>query len=893
MNALTRSRADSAMFIPTGKIRIPPLNEGNRPRPRLDNILSADSGPSLTLVTAPSGYGKTTAVSDWARRSLIPVGWLSLDPEDNDAVRFWNGVAASIRESTVFKDDSYILDMDASLQPLEVRIDRLTESLYRLNKNLAVVLDDYHHIGNPEIHRQLEKWIDRLPPFVRLIVVSRSNPGFQVARLRANGRLLELGVSDLRFRPEEASSYLNDGLKLGLSPDDVASFVGKTEGWITGIKLFALALDVRDDRSEFIDSVNGGRRHIKEYLAEEVFAGQSEELRHFLLRTSVLDRMSAPLCNRLTGRTDGGESLERLVKSGLFIVPLDDRGEWYRYHPLFAEFLRDKLRRLDERLDLDLTRQAALWLQEIGYEREAVPYWLRAAEYVQAGSRIGELAPYLLKEGSWSLLKSWLDQLPSRMVHGSERLSIAYAWSALLSGLSVEAESGLRKSGRTLLKSASRTDDSEALNDWLGEAALVRMMSAFYRRDLRSALAYAKESVVRKTAISDFIRIGIDFNTHEARLSRGLLGMNGHLRKAAAYLKQMEPDVAADPANTLATGYSYAVLGEILYEWNRLPAAEESLLKGVRIGESSRNPGLWVPAMMSLIKLKAKLSHRGQAADLLHELSRSTIPAGSSIWSRVVGAFLVERRLAEGCREEAAEWLKRTAVYLSDTAQVVREYEHTVRIRSLRALGHLPMALENAERLSLSAEKEGRTLSHVEFVNLQAMIHGAEGRVERATELLSDGLRLAEREGYVHLYTDEGVPMANLLRHTLDRVVSGELRHVSARYIRMLLSAFGGATPEESGRVSNPRKPAAISPDASEELSARQWEILDRVSTGATNQQIADDLFISVGTLKIHLNRIYKKLNVDNREQAIRWAVREKRLREPPVKGGYPKEYNP
>jgi LuxR family maltose regulon positive regulatory protein len=859
----------------------------------LVKLLDAGSACRLTIVAAPSGYGKTTAVADWARQTSILASWLSLDSEDNDPIRFWNGIVASIQAANAFPDDSLRQAMNAfPHQPIEVGLDRVAEQLHRLEGTLSVVLDDYHLIRNPDIHLQLSAWLDRLPPLVRVLIVSRAEPGFPLARLRASGRLLELGISDLRFDDDEADSYLNDGLELGLLPADMTGLIGKTEGWIAGIKLMAMAMDARGDCSAFIDSVNGSERFIMDYLTEEVLSRQPEQVQHFLLRTSVLDRMSASLCNQLTGRTDSGEILAGLEKANLFIVPLDSQGSWYRYHHLFAEFLRDKLRRLDEKLASELIRQAAIWLQENARAREAIQYWLEAAEYARAGELIGELAPYLLKEGSWSLLKSWLDAMPSSMTHESERLSITYAWSALLSGQSGESENALRKSGRALLKSASWTGSPEAQSDWLGEASLVRMMAAFCRNDLRSALIYAKESVERKTVISDFIRIGIDLNAHETRLCRGALGMSGHLRKAASYLKQMESDVAADPADTLATGYSYAVFGEIMYEWNRLPAAEENLLKGVRIGETSRNPGLWVPAMKALIGLKDSLGNRGQADELLVELVRSPIPAASPLWADVVEAFRIERRLSIGEYEEAAEWLERTGAHLGDSTLVIREYEHLVRIRILRALGKTSEAIDGAERLWLSAEKKGRKLTLVELVNLQALIHRDEGRPEQATARLRDGLRIAEREGYVRSYADEGEPMAELLRHTLDRVVSGELRNVSARYIRMLLSAFGSPKANDV-KGPRPRKSAAEPFAESEELSARQWEILDRVLTGATNQRIADDLFISVGTLKIHLNRIYKKLNVDNREQAISWAEREKQLRESSVGIGFPLEYNP
>ncbi|MFC5467997.1 LuxR C-terminal-related transcriptional regulator [Cohnella suwonensis] len=868
---------EALLSIVLTKISIPVQSGESQGRRRLEDQLDRYASHRLTTVTAPSGYGKTTLVANWARRGNRSVSWLSLDADDNDMMRFWHGIIASIQAVRSSFGESILQAMTSLPQyPIEACIAQITEQLYKLDVDFAIVLDDYHLIDNPAIHNKIAAWIDFLPPRIHLILISRSEPDFPVARLRARDQLLELNMNDLRFQHEETALYFKRQMHSSLSLSDIALLMQKTEGWIAGMKLMALSLNSHSDPSSFIDSINGSQRYIMDFLAEEVLLRQPEHVQSFLLQTSILDRMTGALCDRLTGQVDGNEVLLYLEKTNLFIVSLDQERRWYRYHHLFAEFLRDRLLRKDGERTRALYRQAADWQIENGYPTEAIASLLKAQSYAEAAELIGEAAPFLLKEGSWGLLNGWLSSFPQLRIYESERLSIAYAWSALLSGQSSEAEASLRKAGRTLTKTELWKQIPELQNDWLGEASIVRMMAAFFRKDIRGALTYAKESIQRKTTISDFIRIGIDFNVHEAFLTRGMLGMNGHLRKAASYIKQMEPDVEKDPENTQATGYSHVVFGEIMYEWDKLPQAEKYLLTGIKIGELSRNWGLLVPAYLTLVKVKIAQGKPNQAADLLQELIRPLSEASNDRWRSIADAYAITLQIQEGNLQAVSDWLENKGMTLQEGTFVVHEFEHTTKIRALRMIGRTAEALEHIERLLYSSEKEGRTLSQIELLNIQAMILYEQGQLGQATVTLHEGLLLAERDGYVRLYIDEGKPMKELLLLTLDRIVAGELRHASARYVRMLLEGF---TERKGDRDGDQETYPNEDKETSYDLSPRQWEILKLVAAGETNQSIADQLFISIGTLKIHLNRIYKKLRVDNREQAVQWARREEPLR--------------
>lgn len=844
------------LSIVTTKMLIPGHSGDIVARQRLEEKLDGNIKHKLTTVTAPSGYGKTTLVANWATRSSETVLWVSLDLGDNDMMRFWHNIIASVQTLINGFSESILKLMHSFLSPpIEVCIAQMAEEFNALKQEIVIVLDDFHVIDNVSIHRTLTSWIDYLPQHIHLILISRSEPALPLSRLRARGQLLEISMTDLQFQFDEIEVLCNRHLRLGLSLPEIVMLMERTEGWVIGMKLAALTLQNQSDSVSFIDSVRGSHRYIMDFLAEEVLLRQAEHIQAFLLQTSISERITGALCDRLTGRSDGSELLLQLEKSNLFIVALDQERKWYRYHHLFADFLRNRLFRSGEERVNSLHRRAAAWLQEQGSDAEAIVHWLAANSFAEASELIGKAAPYMLQKGEWTTLNGWLSSFPPQVIYETPRLSIAYAWSAVLSNQPGEAERIMRTAGRTLTKYGDWQQNPEQKNDWLGEVALVRMIAAFIRKDIRGVLGFSRESIRLKTTISEFVRVGFDLNVHEAFVTRGILGMKGQFRKMASYFKEMEADIEKDLSQTQAIGYSYIAFGEIMYEWNKLLQAEKYVLTGIKIGEDCRNAGIWVPGTMTLAKIKYAQGKVERALELISEAIDRLSGREHVKWRSMAEACATMLWIRKGREQEAIAWLKRSGPVLKEGSLITREFEHITMIRALTMLGRMDEAHACVERLLHSAEKEGRMISKVEVIILQAMMLYSQGHAEQAAIALRQGLLAAEREGYIRLFVDEGERMADLLKLVMDKAAAGGIPNVSTRYIRMLLNCFIDIS-------------ISVNDAGAPELTSRQWEILNRVAAGETNPKIAEELFITAGTLKMHLNHIYKKINVDNREQA-------------------------
>ena len=632
--------------ILTTKLSIPPARSDSVPRPRLIDRLNGVMQRKLTLLSAPAGFGKTTLLSVWcaaAAKSNWQVAWVSLDASDNDPTRFWSYmIAALVMASSGLEENILMLLRSPQPPPIESILVTVINKLTAIPHQVALILDDYHLIEIPAIHEALIFLLDHLPPNLHVVVASRVDPPLPVARLRTQGHLAELRITDLRFTPAEAAAFLNGVAGLHLAADDIEALEAKTEGWIAGLHLAALALQERPDRAGLVAMFTGRHRYVLDYLVDEVLHRQPEHFQTFLLQTSILDRLSGPLCDIVTGSTESKAVLEQLERANLFLVPLDEERSWYRYHHLFTEVLQSRLQQIYPSRIAELHARAAAWFDQHGFVAGAVGHALAAADFAYAAQLIEQAAETLLKQGEIATLLTWLRALPADLLRTQPRLSLFHAWALTSINQLDAAEVSLQDTARVLRRrfpqpltgsgneSVERDVDMQHLP---GEVAAIRASIASLRGDVPSTIECAslaleglsQENVLMRgmTALSlgraylwsgdleaaehvlaDAVTINQRAENMTAvlisRYSQGHLSvMQGRLRQAAQIYRTILDDTAKLGGAFPGASLVHIGMGALLYEWHELKAAEEHLLQGIELGKPGGLPGACCTALCS------------------------------------------------------------------------------------------------------------------------------------------------------------------------------------------------------------------------------------------------------------------------------------------------------
>ena len=445
---------DNAGPLLETKLYVPKLRRGLVSRPRLSERLGRGAESKLTLISAPVGFGKTTLLAEWlaatpeAERSTA---WLSLDPSDNHPALFWTNLITALQAvAPGVGAGALSLLQEPQPPPIETVLAPLLNELGAVAHDTVLVLDDYHVVDGPDVQGGMAFLLEHLPPRVHLVITTRADPALPLGRLRAGGELVEIRAADLRFTPDEATAYLNEAMGLDLAAQDVAALEGRTEGWIAALQLAALSIQGREDVAGFVAGFAGDDRAIVDYLVEEVLQRQPERVRSFLLQTSILGRLSGPLCDAVTGQADGKAMLEALDRGNLFLVPLDDRRQWYRYHQLFADMLRARL--LDEQPDLrpELHRRASEWYEQNGDRYEAICHAMAGEDYERAAELVELAIPAMRRSRQEVMLRGWLEAIPDELIRVKPTLTIGYARTMLARGELEGVEARLRDAERWL-----------------------------------------------------------------------------------------------------------------------------------------------------------------------------------------------------------------------------------------------------------------------------------------------------------------------------------------------------------------------------------------------------------------------------------------------------------
>jgi LuxR family maltose regulon positive regulatory protein len=877
-------------------------------RPQLITRLNEGLHRKLTLIAAPAGFGKTTLLSAWIAGCDRPVAWLSLDAGDSDPARFLSYLVAALRTIAAHIGEA-VLGVVQSPQPppTEAMLTALLNDLTTIPENFLLVLDDYHVIDAPAVDDALIFLLEHLPAQMHLVIATREDPQLPLARLRVRGQLTELRATDLRFTPGEATTFFNQIMGLGLTAADVTALETRTEGWIAGLQLAALSMRGREDISGFISAFAGDNRYIVDYLVEEVLQRQPEPVRRFLLQTAILDRLSGPLCDAVTGQADGQARLEALERGNFFVVPLDDQRHWYRYHHLFGEVLATHLRAEQPDLVATLHRRASAWYEQQGAAADAIRHALAAGDFAHAADLVEPALPEMRRRREAATLLRWVKALPDELVRMRPVLSAVYASALLATGELADVEARLRDAERWLDPPADRHGrpdapaagmvvvDEEAFRLLPGSIALFRAGLALVLGDVAGTMKYARRALDLVPADDYLGRGGAmaflglaywvsgDLDAAYRSYADGMAGVqkagfisdtiNGAIARAdiriaqgrlheAMGIYEQALQLAAEQGDPVLRGTAdmYVGMSELYLEHDDLQAATQHLLRSKEQGEHTGfppNPYRWCVAMARIRQAEGDLAG---ALDLLQEAERRYV---SDFFPNVrpVAALQTRVWVAQGRLGEALDWAREQGLSVEDDLSYLREYEHITLARVLLAQhrsegAERPMreARGLLGRLLPAAEAGERTGSVIEILVLAALAQQTQGDMAAALLALARALALAEPAGYVRIFVDEGSPMAVLLDEAAKH-------GIAPRYVRRLLAALGQA------EVRTPGNQVLIEP-----LSARELEVLRLLRTELTGPEIARQLMVSLPTMRTHTNNIYSKLGTNNRRAAVRRA---------------------
>ncbi len=905
--------------ILTTRLFVPPLWPKVVRRPRLVARLNEDPERKLTLISAAAGFGKTTLVSEWVAGCDRPVAWLSLDNGHNDRSQFLTYLVAALK--TISKElGNRVSALLLSPEPpdIETILTTLLNEIAVFSDNFILVLDDYHVIDSKPVDDALAFLLANLPPKMHLVIATREDPPLPLARMRARGQMTELRARDLRFTPSESAAFLNKAMDLNLKEQVITALETRTEGWVAGLQLAAISMQGHEDPTDFIKSFTGSHSFVLDYLVEEVLGQQPEHVQTFLLRTSILNRMCGPLCDAVLDAPlgSGQETLQYLEQANLFIVPLDNERRWYRYHHLFGELLRQRAQQATNSIAGDKVGnvaqshlRASRWFEENGLAEDAIHHAFRAEDYERAADLIEPEWPILdgrFQSGIWL---EWAKALPDELIRARPVLSADYGWALLDKGeveasesrfndaeewLELVAEKGEHQIGMVVVDKAqfrslpstiaiARAYVAQALGnvsgtvrhaqqalkvipeeDHLSRGQVASLLGIAYwaKGDLEAAFDSATDGTnsMRKAGYAVFA-------TSSAILQAYILECQGRLFDAKhIYEETLKQGMEQGETALGIVGSLHLDLVKVHHEQGNLEAAEQHLQKSRELSEQAAFPD-WA---YRWCRVQARIKEaRGDLKGALEQLEkaegkffRGPLPDFCPVAAQRVRVWLKQGRLTD-----ALKWVQTRNLSVTDDLCFLSEFEHITLARVLiSAHGNKPAdspfqdAVKFLGKLLTAAEDGGRTGSAIEILVLRSLTHQVKGDTSLALETLELALVPAAREGYVRIFLDEGNPMAALLSEAAAQGIVPD-------YTSTLLDAFETDKPLSEHKPvqpqSTPSKPLV------EPLSRRELEVLQLLAGGLSNREIGERLYVSVSTVKGHNSRIFGKLGVKRRTEAI------------------------
>lgn len=920
----------SAPILKT-KIYIPPSRPNTVLRPRLSDQLSAGVHGRLTLISAPAGFGKTTLLSEWVATSKEPAAWLSLDEEHSDSTRFLAYLVAALRtlalptadEASHLGED--ILRALQSSQPpvLNAVLTALINELASVSSSFILILDDYHLIESQAVDQAISFVLQHLPQPMHLIIATREDPSLPLARLRARGQLTELRAHDLRFTQSEVAEFLNKAMNLNLSVENINALENRTEGWIAGLQLAAISLQGHRNTSSLISSFSGSHRFVLDYLVEEILHQQPEPIQHFLLCTSILDRLCGSLCDALLPQAfqAGQEVLEYLERANLLLVPLDEQHQWFRYHHLFGEALRVRLPKAHPDDVVTLHRRASAWYRQHNLYSEAVRHALAAFDFERAADLIEMARPAIAKGRRDVTFLGWMKRLPDELIRRRPVLNVGYALALQDANELEDAAERLHAVEQWLESGAIQGEgttpmvvvDEAQLQALPASIATAQVMHTLASGDIsgtiarvpkaleqippedhlrrgqivgllglaqwaRGDLEAAQQSMVEAGALTQKVGTILDtipgiFVVADIQVIRGQLG-----EAVDTYEQALRLAAEHNAPTHLGIEKVYAGLSELYCERGELNEATQTLAMSETLGERFGDSVWHHRWYVALARLKETQGDWDGALEQLHKAEHLYILNPLS-HMRPIGALKTQIWLKQGRLTAAEAWVRERNLSIEDELSYAREFEHITlarliiaqhkynRDKSVTRSGTIQEATELLTRLLNAAEAGGRFGSVLEILLILALAHASQDDVEPALDALERALVLAEPEDYVRVFVNEGSPMEQLLSTAANC-------GIMPLYTRKLLSAFDTMNDKitDVPYLPEPDSQEPISPKSQplvEPLSQRELDVLRLLQTELTGPQIADELVVALSTVRTHTKNIYGKLNVNNRRAAV------------------------
>jgi len=880
------------------KLYIPPKRSMLVHRPSISEKLEQGLNRSVTLVSAPAGFGKTTILSEWhtsEKEMGKPLAWLSLDPEDNDAERFFLYMVAALDTLKKGISDSVLPLLQMNQLPATKVI--LTSLINELTETFQVpfilVLDDYHVISSPTVHEALIFLVENIPPQMHLVILTREDPPLPLARLRAQQQLTEIRAADLRFSLEETTAFLNQVMGLDLTTGQIKTLENRTEGWIAGLQLTAISMSGQDDKASFIRTFASNNRFIFDYLIDEVLEGLPSDVQNFLVKTSILDRMCAPLCDAVTGKTDSQNILLQLEQMNLFVVPLDDQRHWYRYHHLFADILRQQLKTTNQVNIHELHQKACDWYQGNELVGDAIHHALVIGNYEFVADLSESLVFESIEHNELYIIANWLEGLPDKIMQTKPWLNIALAWILFRTRQFERVEQHLQNIESSLQEHQQQDVHIQshiaAIKAYLaGTHGNIDQVAAMTRKSL--GLLPEKEKRLRGSMFSllgsSLQRMGIFDDAKQAYFDgivfskaagdwqntiesygdlTGFYVERGQLHEAFSAcqeaLRYVESDFIKGGRNPVETAYIHFRLSTILRHWNKL---EESLWHAKRAIEIAQTWGSGF--RLAYVNLAIALQAVGQDEEAMQAIQQAETMATeeSGFWLADVRSVRALLWLYQGNVVAASKWAQESGLSVDDEIPFPRQRQYLSLAQVLLAQGKngdreaLDKAIQLLSRLQVLVDASNAGAYSLQVLMFKALAYQVQGKMEEALSAFGIALPIAERGDYVHVFIREGGEMKKLLEHATRK-------KISPNYTKKLLNVFGDGG-QEADSTSQEDTPLDV---ITETLTPRELEVLTLLDTDLSIPDIANELVLSVDTIRTHIKRIYRKLDVHSRFEAV------------------------